>query len=123
MSTRRCLLCIYRLLLRLYPAEFRKRFAAEMLELAEAAEPNEWPLIFGDTSVAIVRCWLVGGPSTVAAAEPDAYLALGESSVRGWGLLQGLVLSIAIIGGLWYANYRAPYYRLCTGNSSVSAQR
>jgi hypothetical protein len=123
MSTRRCLLCIYRILLWLYPATFRKRFAAEMLEFAEAAEPKEWPLIFGDTSVAIVRSWLAGSPSTVAAVEPDAYLSLGGSSIRGWGLLQGLVLSIAIIGGLWYANYRVPYYRLCTGNASVSARR
>jgi hypothetical protein len=52
MSTRLCLLWAYRCLLQLYPPAFRKRFAVEMLELAEAAEPREWPLIFGDTSVA-----------------------------------------------------------------------
>ena len=55
MSARLCLLWAYRCLLQLYPPAFRKRFAVEMLELAEAAEPREWPLIFGDTSVAIVR--------------------------------------------------------------------
>jgi hypothetical protein len=60
MNIRRGLLGTYRLLLQLYPPEFRKRFAPEMLELAEAAEAREWPLIFGDTSVAIIRCWTEG---------------------------------------------------------------
>jgi len=58
MNTRLCLLRAYRCLLQLYPPGFRKRVAVEMLELAEAAEPNEWALIFGDTGLAIVRCWL-----------------------------------------------------------------
>lgn len=108
MSTRLCLLWAYRCLLQLYPPAFRKRFAAEMLELAEAAEPREWPLIFGDTSVTIVRCWLQppGTSSTVLPAGQDAYLALGESGLTASRLLQGLVLSTAIIVGLCYAGSR-----------------
>src|SRR5271169_3859946 len=106
MSTRLCLLWAYRCLLQLYPPAFRKRFAVEMLELAEAAERREWPLIFGDTSVAIVRCWLqpAGTSSTVVVpAGQDAYLALGGSGLTASRLLQGLVLSTAIIVGLCYA--------------------
>lgn len=98
MTIRRCLLGTYRVLLQLYPPAFRRRFAPEMLELAEAAEPAEWPLIFGDTSVAIVRCWL--GPdatATVVPAGQDAYLALGESALAPARLLQGFVLSLAVI--------------------------
>ena len=104
MSIRRCLLCTYRLLLQLYPPAFRNRFAPEMLELAEAAEPAEWPLIFSDTSVAVVRCWLEpdATPSTVVPAGQDAYLALGESALSASRLFQGLVLSSAIILGLCY---------------------
>ncbi|MGO9519688.1 MAG: hypothetical protein ACLPND_21840 [Candidatus Korobacteraceae bacterium] len=104
MSTRLCLLWAYRCLLQLYPPAFRKRFAVEMLELAEAAEPSEWPLIFGDTSVAIIRCWLepAATSSTALAAGRDAYLALGESALPASRLLQGLVLSMAIILGLCY---------------------
>ncbi|MBZ5720835.1 MAG: hypothetical protein LAO03_10690 [Acidobacteriia bacterium] len=105
MSIRRCLLFTYRFLLQLYPCAFRERFAPEMLELAEAAEPTEWPLIFSDTSVAIVRCWLepAATSSTVVPAGQDAYLALGESSLPAARLIQGLVLSTAIILGLCYA--------------------
>jgi hypothetical protein len=94
----------YRFLLQLYPPAFRKRFAAEMLELAEAAEPAEWTLILGDTSVAIVRCWLepIACRSAAVPAGPDAYLALGESSLSTARLFQGLVLSTAILVGLCY---------------------
>jgi hypothetical protein len=68
------LLRVYRRLLQLYTPAFRKRFAVEMPELAEAAEPREWPLIFGDSSVVIVRCWLqpAGTSSTVVPAGQDA---------------------------------------------------
>jgi hypothetical protein len=105
MSTRLCLLRAYRCLLQLYPPAFRKRFAVEMLDLAAAAEPREWPLIFGDTSMAIVRCWLqpAGTSSRMMPAGQDAYLALGESGLTASRLLQGLVLSTAIIVGLCYA--------------------
>jgi hypothetical protein len=87
------------------PPAFRARFAVEMLELAEAAEPREWPLIFGDTTVAIVRCWLrpARTSSTLMPAGQDAYLALGVFGLTASRLLQGLLLSTAIIVGLCYA--------------------
>jgi hypothetical protein len=72
MTAQRCLLGAYRVLLQFYPPAFRRRFAEEMLELAEAAELGEWPLIFGDTSVGIVRCWMDGGRVASAVAEPNA---------------------------------------------------
>jgi hypothetical protein len=106
MNIQRGLLGTYRLLLKFYPAAFRQRFAPEMMELAEAAEPGEWPLIFGDTSVAIVRCWFEGSPSTAALAEPNPYIALGGSSASSFGL--GFVLSTAVLAGLLYAGYRWP---------------
>jgi hypothetical protein len=101
---RLCLRYAYRFLLQLYPPAFRKRFAPEMLDLAEAAEPTEWPLIFGDTSLAIVRCWLEPATSSspVVPTGQDAYLALGESALTASRLVQGLVLSLAIILGLSY---------------------
>lgn len=104
MSMRLGLLWAYRCLLQLYPPAFRRRFATEMLELAEAAEPGEWALIFGDTGVAIVRCWLQPMASSSAAlpAGQDAYLALGEFSLSAARLFQGLVLSTAILIGLCY---------------------
>jgi hypothetical protein len=105
MTIRRSLLFSYRLLLRLYPYAFRQRFAPEMLELAEAAEPGEWPLIFSDTSLAIVQSWLKppATGSTLAPAGQDAYLALGESALTPSRFLLGFVLSTAIIVGLAYA--------------------
>jgi hypothetical protein len=124
MSMRRCLLFFYRILLTTYPPAFRMRFAAEMLELASSAELSEWPLIFGDTSLAIVRCWLEPAP-TDAAVEPDAahgYLALGKSALPALRLLQGLVLSIVIGLGLCYfgsLGYRPRPDR----NSSLCVQR
>ena len=108
MRSQRGLLSAYRVLLQLYPPAFRRRFAAEMLEVAEAAEPAEWPLIFGDTSVAIVRCWLEGSPSTTASAQPSPYLTIGGSPVRGSALIHGLVVSIVLILGFCYASYRWP---------------
>jgi hypothetical protein len=114
MNLQRGLLFTYRFLLQLYPPQFRNRFAPEMLECAEAADPAEWPLILGDTSVAIVRCWLQGTPSTAVLVEPNAYLSLGESSVKPSALLQGLVLSLAIIAALCYVSYRwTPSYPPC----------
>src|SRR5215470_19419516 len=108
MSIHRGLLLAYGFLLQLYPPAFRRRFGEEMLEVAEGAEPSEWPLIFGDTSLAILRCWLKGSPSTVGLVDPDAYLALGESRPRPSRLLPGLAISIAIIGASCYAGYRWP---------------
>ncbi|MGH9643417.1 MAG: hypothetical protein ACRD3Q_13460 [Terriglobales bacterium] len=106
MRIQRCVLRAYGLLLRMYPSAFRKRFAPDMLELAGAAELGEWPLIFADTSVAIVRCWFEGSPSTAALAEPNAYTSLGGSSLRKLGL--GFVLSKAILAGLTNIGSRSP---------------
>ena len=113
MRIQRCVLCTYGLLLRMYPSAFRKRFASEMLELVGAAELKEWPLIFVDTSVAIVRCWFEGSPSTAALTEPNAYTPLGGSSLRNLGL--GFVLSTAIMAGLAYMGYRSS--PTCSGTS------
>src|ERR1700690_264066 len=99
---RLCLLGVYRFLLLLYPPAFRKRFAPEMLELVAAAELGEWPLILGDTSVALIRCWLEPAATNSAAGPAGAYLALGESGLTTSRLFQGLALSIAIILGVCY---------------------
>jgi hypothetical protein len=108
MNLHRCWLCAYRLLLHLYPPAFRKRFASEMLEVVEADESPQWPLIFADSGVAIVRCWMEGTHSTAVLAEPNGYLSLGGSPVRPLGLLQGFVLSTAIILGVCYVAYHWP---------------
>jgi hypothetical protein len=108
MNIRKCFLCAYRILLAFYPASFKRRFAPEMLELAAAAEIDEWPLIFGDTSVGVVRCWLEGTHSTAAVAEPNAYVPLRESPIRASVFISGLVLSIAIVAGWSYANSQWP---------------
>lgn len=104
MNARQCMLGAYRVLLYFYPPAFRQRFAPEMLELADAAELHEWPLILSDTSVAIVRCWVEGSPSTASLTEPN--FALGGSPVRSLGL--GFVLSTAILLSLAYVGYRWP---------------
>jgi hypothetical protein len=105
MNMRRCLLFSYRILLATYPPAFRRRFAAEMLELASSAERSEWPLIFRDTGLAIVRCWLETAPTD--ADEPDAahgylFSSLGKSALPASRLLQGLVLSTVIGLSLCY---------------------
>jgi hypothetical protein len=117
MTMQRGLLLAYGFLLQLYPRAFRRRFGDEMLEVAEAAEPGEWALIFGDTSVAILRCWWEGSPSTAAVADPDAYLAIGESRASPSRLLPGLAISVVIIVGMVYAGYRWP--PPCQGSSTV----
>jgi len=106
MSIQRGLLSAYGLLLQFYPPPFRKRFGTEMLELATAAELSEWPRIFSDTGIAILRCWFEGSPSTAVLTEPNAYVSIGGSSVRSLGL--GFVLSTTIIVGLAYIGYRWP---------------
>jgi hypothetical protein len=118
---RRWLLFAYRLLLRLYPPPFRKRFGPEMVEIAEAAESSEWPLIFGDTSFAIVRCWLEGDRATAALAETNAYLALGQSPIRRLRFVQGFVLSIAILTALCYFSHWTAY-RECPLKTTENAQ-
>ena len=115
MRVQRCLLSLYGRLLRLYPPAFRKRFAPEMLLIAQAADAGEWPLIFGDTSLGIVRCWLQGGSSSTALAEPNAYLPVGESPISAFGLFRGFVLTTAIVVGLCYASHWW-YYSVCIGS-------
>ena len=117
MNVRRGLLLAYGFLLQLYPPTFRRRFGEEMLEIAEAAALADWPLIFRDTSVAILRCWLEGSPSATALPDPDAYLALGESLPSTSRLLPGLAISIAIIVGMVYVGYRWP--PPCQGSAHV----
>jgi hypothetical protein len=132
MSGRGPLLFAYRHLLRLYPASFRQRFAAEMLELAEAAEPSEWPLIFGDTSVAIASSWLKPGATTAVAmaARSDQYLCLGESAVKPLKLFQGLALATVLVLGACYIStltvWHLPSYpddRVCGKSSTKIARR
>jgi len=129
MTVQGCLLFAYRCLLWLYPAGFRRRFAAEMVELAEAAEAGEWPLIFSDTSVGVVRSWLQTAKdgATVVGAEPDGYLALGESPLPALRIVQGFVLSAGIILGACYISsvpslWRFPDYPNCKAISAKNAR-
>jgi hypothetical protein len=122
MSMRRLWLRIYDGLLLLYPWRFRRRFAAEMMECAQAAEISEWPLIFADTSVGIVRCWFEGSHSRPVVAESNAYLALGESPVRSLGFIPGFVLSIAILVGWCYVSHWTACPK-CPGTTRASARR
>ena len=108
MNIQTCFLYAYRVLLAFYPRSFRTRFGPEMLELAAAAEIDEWPLIFGDTSVGVMRCWLEGMHSTAAVAEPNAYVPLRESPIRASVFISGLVLSTAIVAGWSYFSYHWP---------------
>src|SRR5215472_10302510 len=108
MNMRRCLLFSYQILLATYPPAFRRRFAAEMLELASSAELSEWPLIFRDTALAIVRCWLETAPAD-AVVEPDAahgylFSSLGKSALPASRLLQGFVVSTVIISLCYFAS-------------------
>jgi len=105
MSTRLCLLWAYRCFLQLYPRRSENVLRLRCWSWQKQPKLGNGPLIFGDTSVAIVRCWLqpAGTSSTVVPAGQNAYLVLGESELTAWRLLQGLVLSTAIIVGLCYA--------------------
>jgi hypothetical protein len=108
MTFQRGFLFAYRLLLQFYPSAFKRRFGEEMLALAAACESNEWPLIFGDTTVAIVRCWIEGTHSAALVAEPNPYLSLGESPVRLSRILQGMIIFVSMIAGVAYVNHRWP---------------
>ena len=108
MNFRPSFLFAYRLLLKFYPPSFKQRFGSEMFEVAEACEPTDWALIFGDTTVGVVRSWFEGIHSASALAEPNAYIPVGGSSVKAFGFLQGLVLTVGIIAGIAYVNHRWP---------------
>ena len=98
----------YALLLRLYPRAFRERFAPEMLQIAESMAISEWPLVFSDTGIAIVRCWIEGSYVTPVSSELNAYVPVGEFRLNVSGLLPGVVLSLLIMAGVGYINYRWP---------------
>ena len=125
MNMRRCLLFAYQILLATYPPAFRRRFAAELLELASSAELSEWPLIFRDTGLAIVRCWLETAPRD-AALEPDVahgylFSSLGKSALPASRLLQGLVLSTVILSLFYFGSLGSR--PSSDRNSSVCVQR
>ena len=104
MNIRRCLLFSYRILLNFYPYAFRERFASDMMQMAAEAAPADWPLILGDTGLAIVRTWLhPAHPASVGATGQDAYVAIGGSPLSAPRLIQGLALALVLILGLSYA--------------------
>lgn len=107
MTLRNCLLFTYRALLWLYPPEFRQRFAPEMAQLVEASEPAEWPLMFGDTALAVVRCWF-SGTRSVALAENNPYVPVGSARISASVLIPGLVLSLITLAGWSYVENRWP---------------
>ena len=98
----------YAVLLRLYPRAFRERFAPEMMQIAESIAPAEWPLVFSDTSMAIVRCWIEGSYVASAPVDLDAYVPVGGFRLNISGLLPGVVLSLVVMAGVGYINYRWP---------------
>jgi hypothetical protein len=103
MKLRRCFLFTYRFLLHLYPYGFRHRFASEMMQLAAEADAAEWPFIFSDTGLAVVRSWLEPSASTSApSSSHDEYLAVGGSALTASRLVQGLALALALILGITY---------------------
>ncbi|HEY1659187.1 MAG TPA: hypothetical protein VGG14_12620 [Candidatus Sulfotelmatobacter sp.] len=104
MKLRRCFLFTYRFLLHLYPHSFRQRFASEMMQLAAEADAAEWPFIFSDTGLAVVRSWLEPSASMpTAASSHDSYIAVGGgSALTASRLFQGLALALAIILGITY---------------------
>jgi hypothetical protein len=108
MNFRNFPLRVYALLLRFYPQAFRERFAPEMMQIAESIAISEWPLVFSDTSIAIVRCWIEGSNVTTVPGELNAYVPVGEFRLNVSGLLPGAVLSLLIMAGVGYINYRWP---------------
>lgn len=98
----------YAVLLWLYPRAFRERFAPEMMQIAESIAISEWPLVFSDTSMAIVRCWIEGSHVTPVSAEQHAYVPVGEFRLNISGLIPGVVLSLLVMAGVGYINYRWP---------------
>lgn len=99
MTIRPTLLFAYRQILRLYPAHFRERFGEEMMEIADAAEFSDWPVIFGDTSITIARSWMRSSALRPVAAGTVAgqYLSIGESPVNPAKLLQGLGIATIVV--------------------------
>jgi hypothetical protein len=106
MMLRSCMLFTYRVLLCFYPYAFRQRFSTEMMQLAAEAAPTEWPLILGDTTLAIVRSWIEPSSPSAIGAQPnqDAYVAVGGgAALSAPRLFVGLVLALVIVLGFSYA--------------------
>ena len=99
MKTRPPLLFAYRQLLRLYPPGFKERFGEEMLDIAESADLSEWPLIFGDTSLAIIRTWLQPDKRRLGLATtlPAEYLSLAGPTVKPLKLMGGLGIAALLV--------------------------
>lgn len=106
------LLSAYSALLHLYPSTFKERFAAEMLEVAQAAEAADLPFFFCDTTASVLQTWLeVATTGATAPADPDGYLALGESRLTAARLGQGFVLSVALLLAACYIS-QLPFWQL-----------
>jgi len=99
MKTHHTLLFAYRQLLRLYPPGFKERFTEEMLDVAESADISEWPLIFGDTSLTIVRTWLQPEKRRLplTAIAPVNYLSLAEPALKPMKLVGGLGMAALLV--------------------------
>lgn len=95
MNLRLILLFTYREMLRLYPANFKEHFADEMVEIATAARLKEWPLIFCDTGIGVVRSWLFADSSE--SNGQGVLLQLPTSAVRPFQLIEGFVLAIMLV--------------------------
>lgn len=108
MNLQRCMLAAYAALLRFYPAPFREHFGQEMLQVAEESGSSDWPFIFGDTAVGVVRCWIEGTRSKASVEQPNAYVAVGGSGVNAFRLVPGVVLSVLIVAGVFYASLGRP---------------
>ena len=128
MKLQQVLLSAYSALLQLYPSSFKKRFAAEMLEVAQAAEPTDWLFFLCDTTASVLQSWLeVATTGATAPAEPDGYLALGDSRLTAARLAQVFVLSVVILLAACYIS-RLPFWQLpadedCRAISTQKAQR
>lgn len=85
----------YDVLLRLYPAAFRRRYAAEMSldfkDALNAARGGGWTAVgacagraFGDLAVSLAREWTRGGRLVLAAAAAAVTLLLWGLALRPW---------------------------------------
>lgn len=127
MKLQRSLLRAYSALLRLYPSNFKRRFATEMLDVAQEAEPTDLPFFFCDTAASVLQSWLkVATTGATAPAEPNGNLALGESRLTAARLAQGVALSVAILLAACYVSrlrfWQVPAGEDCRAIPSQNAQ-
>src|SRR5215470_1927554 len=115
MRFRSFLLRCYRALLQLYPENFKTQFAAEMLEIAEAARIDEWRLIVTDTSIGILRSWMQWfTDDATQAMDRNGYFRVEVGRLPLFRLLQGFLVSGVIIVGYvcWSPLFWHPVYVL-----------